>query len=48
MQYLGRYSHRVAITNSRIITLSDSQVSFLIWTTGIRKKNYDLIPGRFY
>ncbi|MBK9042782.1 MAG: transposase [Saprospiraceae bacterium] len=28
IQYLGRYSHRVAITNSRIITLSDSQVSF--------------------
>lgn len=28
IQYLGRYSHRVAITNSRIVALTDSQVSF--------------------
>lgn len=28
IQYLGRYSHRVAITNSRIVALTDSHVSF--------------------
>jgi Putative transposase len=28
-RYLGRYSHRVAITNSRLLALADGQVSFL-------------------
>ena len=27
-RYLGRYSHRVAIANSRLLTLADGQVSF--------------------
>jgi hypothetical protein len=27
-RYLGRYSHRVAIANSRLLTLTDGQVSF--------------------
>jgi putative transposase/transposase-like zinc-binding protein len=27
-RYLGRYSHRVAISNSRLLTLADGQVSF--------------------
>ena len=29
LQYLGRYTHRIAITNNRILTLRDGQVSFL-------------------
>src|SRR4051812_47225488 len=27
-RYLGRYSHRVAIANSRLVALDDGQVSF--------------------
>jgi hypothetical protein len=29
LQYLGRYTHRIAISNNRILTLRDGQVSFL-------------------
>ena len=28
LSYLGRYTHRVAISNSRLVTLDDGQVSF--------------------
>ena len=28
LQYLGRYTHRIAISNNRILTLQDGQVSF--------------------
>ncbi len=31
LDYLGRYTHRVAISNQRLIALQDSQVSFA-WT----------------
>ena len=31
LEYLGRYTHRVAIGNQRILTLQDGQVSFA-WT----------------
>lgn len=29
LQYLGRYTHRIAISNNRLLTLRDGQVSFL-------------------
>ena len=29
LQYLGRYTHRIAISNNRILTFQDGQVSFL-------------------
>jgi hypothetical protein len=29
LQYLGRYTHRIAISNNRILTLQDGKVSFL-------------------
>ena len=29
LQYLGRYTHRVAISNHRLISLADDQVTFL-------------------
>jgi hypothetical protein len=29
LQYLGRYTHRIAISNNRILTIRDGQVSFL-------------------
>jgi hypothetical protein len=28
LEYLGRYTHRVAISNSRLLTLTEGQVSF--------------------
>jgi hypothetical protein len=31
LEYLGRYTHRVAISNQRLLTLQDGQVSFQ-WT----------------
>ena len=31
LEYLGRYTHRVAISNQRLLTLQDGQVSFS-WT----------------
>jgi hypothetical protein len=29
LQYLGRYTHRIAISNNRLLTLQDGKVSFL-------------------
>ena len=29
LQYLGRYTHRIAISNNRLLTIRDGQVSFL-------------------
>ena len=29
LQYLGRYTHRIAISNNRILTIRDGKVSFL-------------------
>jgi hypothetical protein len=37
VEYLGRYTHRVAISNTRIIKVTDSHVTFR-WTN--RKKDY--------
>lgn len=37
VEYLGRYTHRVAISNARILHVSDTHVTFR-WTN--RKKNY--------
>jgi hypothetical protein len=31
LQYLGRYTHRVAISNNRLLALADGQVAF-VWT----------------
>ena len=28
MEYLGRYTHRVAISNNRIVDINDDQVTF--------------------
>jgi hypothetical protein len=30
LAYLGRYTHRVAIANSRLISLSDGKVRFIV------------------
>jgi hypothetical protein len=35
LQYLARYIHRVAITNSRILSIDDGQVTFRYRPTGI-------------
>jgi hypothetical protein len=46
VEYLGRYTHRVAISNARILKVTDSHVTFR-WTN--RKKDYaaesQTIPG---
>ena len=49
LQYLGRYTHRVAISNHRILTLEDGKVSF-IWrdySDGNRNKIMTLDADEF-
>ena len=29
MEYLGRYTHKIAISNSRILSVDEQQVTFL-------------------
>lgn len=48
IEYLGRYTHRIAITNSRIISVSDRKVSF--WAKDYRtgeKIIVDVSPDEF-
>lgn len=38
MEYLGRYTHRIAITNSRVLSVSDGQVSFFAFDYKAKEK----------
>jgi hypothetical protein len=49
LRYLGRYTHRIAISNERILTLQDNKVSF-IWrdyADGQKKKVMNLKASEF-
>ena len=43
LQYLGRYTHRVAIANHRLISLVDGQVTFL-WRDSADHNKQKLLP----
>lgn len=43
IEYLGRYVHRVAITNNRIISFANGQVTFRYKQTGRNKKKWKSI-----
>jgi len=47
--YLGRYTHRVAISNHRIVDIADGEVSFTVkdYKDGARKKTITLEPVEF-
>ncbi len=49
LQYLGRYTHRVAISNHRIMKLEDGRVSFRWrdYADGDKKKIMDVAAGEF-
>ena len=49
LQYLGRYTHRIAISNNRILTIRDGNVSFLWrdYADGNRQKTMKLQAGEF-
>ena len=40
LEYLGRYVHRIALTNSRVLKLEDGQVTFRYKKTQKRKKRW--------
>lgn len=39
IEYLGRYTHRIAITNSRIVSVTENEVSFRAKDLQIRRQN---------
>jgi hypothetical protein len=43
LQYLGRYTHRVAISNHRLVSLADGQVTFR-WRDSADHNQQKLIP----
>jgi len=49
LQYLGRYTHRIAISNNRILTIQDGNVSFLWrdYADDNRQKTMALQAGEF-
>jgi Putative transposase/Transposase zinc-binding domain len=49
LQYLGRYTHRIAISNNRILTIRDGTVSFLWrdYADDNRQKTMPLQAGEF-
>jgi hypothetical protein len=49
LQYLGRYTHRIAISNNRILTIRDGTVSFLWrdYADDNRQKTMTLQAGEF-
>ena len=49
IEYLGRYTHRVAISNSRILALKDGRVTFLWrdYRDGNRKKTMTVTASEF-
>ncbi len=49
LQYLGRYTHRIAISNNRILTIQDGKVSFLWrdYADHNRQKTMTLKAGEF-
>jgi len=49
LQYLGRYTHRIAISNNRILTIRDGNVSFLWrdYADDNRQKTMTLQAGEF-
>ena len=48
-RYLGRYTHRVAISNHRLLTLRDGMVTFSLrdYTDGAKQKSMTLEAGEF-
>ncbi len=49
LRYLGRYTHRVAISNGRLLAMEDGRVTFRIkdYTDGNRKKTLTLAAQEF-
>jgi len=49
LQYLGRYTHRIALTNSRLVSLSDTEVRFRYkdYASGNRRKTMSLEAQEF-
>ena len=49
LQYLGRYTHRVALTNNRLVSATDQQVCFRYkdYAHGNRRRLMRLVPGEF-
>ena len=49
LQYLGRYTHRIALTNSRLVSLDDDTVRFRYrdYACGNRRKLMSLDPHEF-
>ena len=49
LQYLGRYTHRIALTNNRLLSLSDTAVRFRYqdYAAGNRRKVMALEPAEF-
>ena len=49
LQYLGRYTHRIALTNNRLVNLSDTAVRFRYkdYAAGNRRKVIALDPQEF-
>src|SRR3989442_6598107 len=43
LQYLGRYTHRVAISNHRLVSFADGQVTFR-WRDSADHNKYKLLP----
>jgi hypothetical protein len=43
LQYLGRYTHRVAISNHRLVSFTDGQVSFR-WRDSAHQNEQKLLP----
>jgi rubredoxin len=43
LQYLGRYTHRVAISNHRLVSLTDGQVTFR-WRDSAHHNQQKLLP----
>ena len=49
LQYLGRYTHRIALTNNRLVSLSETEVHFRYkdYAAGNRRKVMALDPAEF-
>jgi len=45
LEYLGRYTHRVAISNERIVSLANDQVAFRVRANAEGKKRTLRLPG---
>ena len=46
LRYLGRYAHRIAITNNRILALQDGQVTFRYQNSGSKQWKVMQLPAK--